>query len=116
MTTTEQHTNCLRCGRRLTSARSRATGYGPTCRRHVRTAAQTVDLSTWKPDAVAKATELIEDGAILPLRGRIFLAVSADGAAPHRTAPTGHCTCPAGLKGEHRCYHGMAAQILSLAA
>lgn len=105
---TTHHTNCLRCGRTLTSAKSQATGYGPTCARHIRRA--TVDLTDYKPHQISSARELIEDGAIVPLRSVVFVAVSTDGTETYRTAPTG-CTCPAGLKGA-RCYHQLAARML----
>ncbi|MFE9448305.1 DUF6011 domain-containing protein [Streptomyces sp. NPDC006739] len=106
--TTHQHTNCLRCGRTLTSAKSQATGYGPTCARHIRHAQ--VDATDYKPHQITSARELIEDGAIIPLRSIVFIAVSTDGTETYKTAPTG-CTCPAGLKGS-RCYHQLAARML----
>ena len=106
--TTTTHTNCLRCGRTLTSARSMATGYGPKCAAHIRHS--TVDLADYKAHQVASAKELIEDGAIIPLRSVVFIAVSTDGTETYKTAPTG-CTCPAGLKGS-RCYHQLAARML----
>ncbi|MFM9629383.1 DUF6011 domain-containing protein [Streptomyces galilaeus] len=102
------HTNCLRCGRTLTSAKSMAAGYGPRCARHIRTAQ--VDLTDYKPHQVQSARELIEDGAIVPLRSVIFITVSTDGTETYRTAPTA-CTCKAGLKGT-RCYHQLAARLL----
>lgn len=105
---TTHHTNCLRCGRTLRTAKSQATGYGPTCARHIRRAA--VDLTDYKPHQVASARELIEDGAIVPLRSVVFVAVSTDGTETYRTAPTA-CTCKAGLKGT-RCYHQLAARML----
>jgi hypothetical protein len=106
--TTHQHTNCLRCGRRLTSAKSCATGYGAKCAAKVRNAP--VDLTDYKPHQITSARELIEDGAIIPLRSFIFITVSTDGTETYRTAPTG-CTCPAGVKGS-RCYHQLAARLL----
>jgi ribosomal protein L37E len=108
MQNTTTHTNCLRCGRTLTSAKSQATGYGPTCARHIRNAH--VELTDYKPHQIASARELIEDGAIIPLRSVVFIAVSTDGTETYKTAPTG-CTCPAGLKGA-RCYHQLAARML----
>ncbi|KUN03161.1 hypothetical protein AQI95_24705 [Streptomyces yokosukanensis] len=104
------HTNCLRCRRTLTSAKSQATGYGPTCARHIRHAEQTVNATDYKAHQVASARELIEDGAIVPLKSVVFIAVSTDGTETYKTAPTG-CTCPAGLKGS-RCYHQLAARML----
>ncbi|MFF3151827.1 DUF6011 domain-containing protein [Streptomyces sp. NPDC057910] len=109
--TTSQYSNCIRCGRHLTSAKSRAIGYGPTCARKIRTATTFVSSRTdYSPDQVDSACQLIEDGGILPLRSVIFLTVSTDGTELHRTAPTG-CNCKAGLKGG-RCYHQLAARML----
>ncbi|WP_406156955.1 DUF6011 domain-containing protein [Streptomyces canus] len=106
--TTHHHTNCLRCGRALTSTKSMATGYGPKCAAKVRNTI--VDLTDYKPHQIASARELIADAAIIPLRSVIFIAVSTDGTETYRTAPTG-CNCPAGLKGS-RCYHQLAARML----
>ena len=107
-TTTHQHTNCLRCGRTLRTAKSQAAGYGPTCARHIRRAQ--VDLADYKPHQITSARELIEDGAIIPLRSVVFIAVSTDGTETYKTAPTA-CSCPAGVKGS-RCYHQLAARML----
>ena len=107
-TTTHQHTNCLRCGRALRTAKSQALGYGAKCAAKVRNAA--VDLTDYKPHQIASARELIADAAIIPLRSVIFIAVSSDGTETYRSAPTA-CNCPAGLKGS-RCYHQLAARML----
>jgi hypothetical protein len=64
-------------------------------------------------DQAAKAVELIEDNAIHPLRGRIWLAVSTDGSRIHRCTSDA-CTCEAGSKGR-RCYHQLAARALEVA-
>ncbi|MFJ9214211.1 DUF6011 domain-containing protein [Streptomyces sp. NPDC102264] len=108
MASTETHTNCLRCGRKLTSPRSIAAGYGPTCGRHIRRA--TVDLSEYKPHQIASARDLIEDAAIIPLRGHVFTTISTDGTETYLTHPT-NCTCPAGRQAV-RCYHQLAARLL----
>ena len=97
---------CTKCHRVL--RRPSADGYGPKCRAKVRRAA--VDTADYKAHQVASARELIEDGAIIPLRSVVFLVVSTDGTEIHRTAPTG-CNCAAGLKGS-RCYHQLAARML----
>lgn len=102
------HTNCLRCGRTLTSTKSQALGYGPTCARHIRNTK--VELADYKAHQVQSARELIEDGAIVPLRSVVFIAVSTDGTETYKTAPNA-CSCPAGLKGS-RCYHQLAARML----
>ncbi|WP_405531520.1 DUF6011 domain-containing protein [Streptomyces avidinii] len=111
------HSNCLRCGRVLRNAKSIAAGYGPTCTRKVRAAAKAEIIATYKPHQIEKAEELIEQGALVPLRGRrhIFLAISSDGTETYRTHRAA-CNCKAGLKGHHVCKHRIAAHILSLAA
>ncbi|MDH6116878.1 hypothetical protein ABH930_000297 [Kitasatospora sp. GAS204A] len=109
------HTHCLRCGRTLKSATSQARGRGRHCAAKVRRAAVVVDLSAYKPAQIASAQELIEDAAIIPIRGnRIYRSVSSDGSELYLTAVTGHCNCPAGLRGT-RCYHVAAAQLLAAA-
>lgn len=105
MTATEPQ-RCTKCHRVL--RRPSADGYGPKCRAKVRRAE--VDTADYKAHQVASARELIEDGAIIPLRSVVFLVVSTDGTEIHRTAPTG-CNCKAGLKGT-RCYHVLAARML----
>jgi len=105
---TTHHTNCLRCGRKLTSTKSTATGYGPKCAAHIRHSA--ADTTDYKAHQITSARELIEDGAIVPLRSVVFIAVSTDGTETYKTAPTA-CNCPAGLKGS-RCYHQLAARLL----
>lgn len=89
----------------------------PTCTRKVRAAAKAEIIATYKPHQIEKAEELIEQGALVPLRGRrhIFLAISSDGTETYRTHRAA-CNCKAGLKGHHVCKHRIAAHILSLAA
>jgi hypothetical protein len=111
--TTHQHTNCLRCGRALRSAKSTATGYGPTCTRKVKAAAVT-QATSFKPAQIAKAVELIEQGGVIPLRRNVFRTVSSDGTRSYLTAPQA-CNCAAGLKGKHMCFHRIAAQIVTAA-
>ena len=101
---------CLRCGRALTSAASVSRGYGRTCSAKIKAAAGTADLLGFKAAQLASATELIEDGAIVPLRRTVFTVVSSDGTETYLSHPT-NCTCPAGIKG-HRCYHMAAARML----
>lgn len=112
---TETQANCLRCGRTLTSAASITAGYGPTCRAKVAAGANAADLTDFKPAQVTSALELIEDGAILPIRTGIYRSVSTDGTELYLTAVTGQCNCPAGLRST-RCYHAAAARILAPAA
>ena len=101
---------CARCHRPLTSTKSIAAGQGRTCTKRTRQEAAGAGI---KPATVAKAQELIEQGGIVPLRGRrVFEVVSSDGSATYKTAPQA-CTCPAGIKGRHVCYHRVAAILLA---
>lgn len=108
------HTHCLRCHRPLHTQQSRTRGYGPKCAR--RNDAQV--MSAFKPEQIAAAFQLIDDGAIIPLRpGRVWLTVSTDGQSIHRTARNA-CTCPAGVKKSRNpnataCYHTAAVAILA---
>lgn len=108
------HTNCLRCGRTLTSQTSKSRGYGRTCGAKVRQAATVIDLAEYKQAQIESARELIEDGAIVQLRPRVFRSVSSDGSELYLTAITGQCNCPAGLRST-RCYHSAAARMLAAA-
>lgn len=104
------HTHCTRCGRPLRSTTSRTRGYGAHCGRIIRTTATTA--TTYKPEQIEAAIELIEDGGIHTLRpGRVWLTISTDGTATHRTAHNA-CTCKAGLRGAN-CYHRAAVHLLA---
>lgn len=100
---------CTRCGRKLTAARSVALGRGPRCEAKAQAAAK---VTSEKPEQVAKALELLADGAVETLRpGRVWLVVASSGVDTYRTAPTA-CTCPAGVRGR-RCYHEIAVSLLA---
>lgn len=115
-TTAALDTKCTRCGRKLTSAKSIAAGYGPTCKAKIAAAAaKIVILARFKAAQVAKAEELIADGGIVAIRARrVFRAVSTSGTGTYLTAPQA-CNCAAGLKAKHACYHRIAATILAAA-
>lgn len=109
--TTATTAKCLRCGRALRSAASIAAGVGPTCGRKIRTAAKT---TSHKPAQVAKAVELIELGAIVPLKTRhtpVFRAVSSKGDRVYLVAQQA-CTCDAGVRGR-ACYHRLAVELIA---
>ncbi|MFB7113491.1 hypothetical protein [Streptomyces sp. NPDC056291] len=109
--TTTEPTRCLRCRRPLRVPSQ--DGYGPRCRAKLRRAARTE--ATHPQWQVTKAAELLELGAVVPLRqNRIFLVVSDDGSEVYRTAATGQCNCPAGLRSV-RCYHAVAAELVAAA-
>lgn len=115
-TTTQQTATCLRCGRKLSAASSVKAGYGRHCAKKVREAAKAEVVAQYKPHQVAKAEELIEQGGIVAIRGRrVFQVVASDGASTYKTHRAA-CTCKAGIKAKHACYHRIAAHILSLAA
>ncbi|MFF8901693.1 DUF6011 domain-containing protein [Streptomyces lydicus] len=114
MNTNQQTGTCLRCHRPLTSPRSIANGYGPTCARRIRAAANTADLTPYDARQLDSARELIEDAAIIPLRSQVFTVVSTDGTETYLAHPAA-CTCPAGLKARpdrRPCYHTAAARML----
>ncbi len=112
--TAPQTSKCLRCGRTLTSAASIARGYGRTCGAHIRHAAATAE---GKPEQLAKATELIEQGGIVPTsRPALYLAVSSDGAVTYLVDQIEQsCTCRAGQR-SLRCYHLIAADLVNAPA
>lgn len=104
---------CTRCGRKLTSVRSIASGYGRGCKAKIAAAAKVVELVDFKPAQVESARELIEDAAIVQIRRNVWRSVSTNGSEMYLTARQA-CTCPAGLK-EKRCYHRAAVAILAAA-
>ncbi|MEU2487084.1 hypothetical protein ABZ593_21055 [Streptomyces sp. NPDC012617] len=112
--TTPHPTRCLKCRRIL--RKPSPDGLGPKCRRMVRRAARLNPPAAFKPYQLNKAVELLEMGGLVPLRSnRVFLAVSDDGSEVYRTAATGQCNCPAGLRANSPCYHGAAAHLLATA-
>lgn len=79
-TGTVQATRCLGCGRPLTSASSIASRRGPVCHARVIAAASTARLDGYKPEAIDKAADLIEQAAIVPTsRPGLYTTVSSDG-------------------------------------
>jgi hypothetical protein len=105
--------NCQDCGRRIWAPASVAVRRGSGCRAKVRKAAKTVDA---KPEQIAKAAELIDDGGIVPTsRPGVYAATSSDGTTIYVVnLPDQTCTCPAGQHGRY-CYHLAAATILHIA-
>lgn len=105
---------CTRCGRTLRSAQSIAAGMGRTCKAKVAKAAELAAVA-YKPFQVAKATELVELGAIVRTRFAVYTAVSSRGDATYTVnAALRTCTCPAGEK-HVACYHLAAAEMLTAA-
>lgn len=103
---------CTRCRATLKSPASVKRGMGAHCARMDRRE-KAAAAAGFKPATLAKARDLIADGGIVPVRGRrIFRAVSSDGTATYLTAPQG-CTCKAGLRGKHLCFHRAAATLLA---
>ncbi|MFD6935251.1 hypothetical protein ACFWAP_03715 [Streptomyces goshikiensis] len=107
--TQHQPQRCVKCRRVL--KKPSPDGLGPKCRRAVRKT--TREIQGFKPERVEAARELIEDGGIVPIRGRhVFKTVSSDGTALYLSAREA-CNCPAGLKALHPCFHRVAAHILA---
>ena len=111
---TMQATRCQRpgCGHRIWSAQSERTGYGSDCRTRVHLAERLAARHDgFKPEQVARAVQLIEDGAIVPSGvPALFVCVSSDGTRRYFTSLV-HCTCDARVT----CYHQVAASILTAA-
>jgi hypothetical protein len=95
MTGTTEHEKCIKCGRRLYCAKSRARGYGWGCWRRIRAARKLAALVNFTRQQIADAIEIIEDAAIVPgtVPG-LFHAVSSDGTGIYQ-ATAGTCSCPA---------------------
>lgn len=116
ITTAGHEHRCLRpgCGRKLTSAKSVAAGYGPVCLRKIRAAAIAEAREGFSPAQCDKADELIRDGGIVAQDRGLYVAVSSRGDATYSTDGFS-CTCPAGAK-DRLCYHELAAKILDVAS
>lgn len=100
------HAACGRCGRKLTTAKSIATGYGPTCARKV-----AADVAGYSPEQTAKAVRLVAAGAVVRVPSRRFHALhEVRGAyATYRTTTT-DCTCQ-GAAEHGGCYHQLAVRL-----
>jgi hypothetical protein len=108
MNRAEGHSHCLRCGRRLYSAASRAAGFGSGCRAKIRAAAKVADLAAWTGRQLEQARELIEDAGIVPTgRPGVYRTVSTDGSAVYLTTAK-WCGCPASKE----CYHRAAVAVM----
>jgi len=96
-----EHQHCIKCGRRLRCATSKARGYGWGCWRIVRAARKLAALAAFTAKQVEDAAELIEDAAIIPTAlATVFRTVSSDGTKVYLTTRNG-CTCPA----RRECFH-----------
>jgi hypothetical protein len=110
-TITATQTRCLRCGRKLTATKG---AYGPKCAAKIRQAALAEAREGFTPEQCDKADELIRDGGIVAQAAGLYAAVSSKGTGTYAT--DGHsCTCPAGAK-DRRCYHRLAARVLTIAS
>lgn len=100
---------CLRCGRKI-----KAGSYGRVCAAKIRQAQLDEARSAFTDSQQAKADELIKDGGIILLDSGLYEAVSSRGDATYAT--DGHsCSCRAGA-GDRRCYHLLAARVLTIAS
>lgn len=103
-------TKCRRCHRTLTAKASRTAGIGPACARR-ELAGKLARFHGWQ---VAKAREVVELGAVVPLsRKGIFGVVSSDGTTTYIVDTREQsCTCRAAMHGL-ACYHIPAALLLA---
>ena len=99
ITTTEHENRCLRCGRKLRSARSIAASYGPGCAAKIRQAAREHALDGLNAKQAADATEIAADGgAVETNRKGVWQVTSGDGSQVYLTTADGHCNCKWGLR------------------
>ena len=113
---------CRRCGRQLKSSKSQAREYGRDCLKlqHKEDAVNALADLGVKPDTIRKATEDLEDGAVLDIRqtndyGRpLYDVVSSAGDTIYRTTSE-ECTCDAGIFSQYLCRHRVAVMIAMVA-
>lgn len=110
MATTAHTVTCKRCGRPLTSKKSRAAEYGPTCARIVR--AETADYS---PEQTAKAFRLVTGGGVTRIPSRNYRLYAVQGTYGTYQTDGIDCTC-AGAREHGTCYHVEAVRIHLAAA
>lgn len=71
-------------------------------------------MPAYSPTQTDKAYEAIQDGAVLPLDGHLFVVVSSNGNGRYLVnTELGTCTCPAGENGRP-CYHQLAAEMMQV--
>lgn len=111
---------CGRCGRKLSSARSRKLGFGEECWRRMRAAVAALRLEVrenkigaFKPHQIDSALELISDGGVAHIGDYVFETVSLDGLERYATTIF-ECTCPTGERGDS-CYHQAAVLVFEAA-
>ena len=103
------HEHCLRCGRKLHCAASRARGYGWGCWARIRVVRKLAELVSYTRQQVDRAVELIEDAAVIPTAmATVFRTVSSDGLRVYLTTRNG-CTCPASKE----CFHRAAVLMVT---
>ncbi|MCK9898126.1 DUF6011 domain-containing protein [Frankia sp. AgB32] len=106
MTATETATRCRRCNRKLTGAKSIASGYGPTCAKRM-----TADTADFTPEQVAKALQVIADGGVARIPSKHFHGLHmVRGTYREYHASTTDCGCAAGQEGR-LCYHVAAVRL-----
>ena len=105
---------CERCHRRLNACsyeRRRFGNLGRSC--YARRARAVRALYASRNAAASRAAELIELGALIPMKRPGFYRVpSADGRSAYTTCSRG-CTCPAGIHAK-LCKHSVAAAVLTV--
>jgi hypothetical protein len=101
MTTTDtsHEARCLRCGRKLSAAKSVAASFGPGCLAAIRREAREHALDGLTAKQAAEATEIVADGGVVPSAHKgVWLAASGDGSQVYRATPGGQCNCKWGMR------------------
>jgi len=104
---------CIRCGRKLTSRKSIADGFGRECGRKVRASLVAVEQN-YSRMQIVKALDLIAARRIERDHAAtvgLFYVVCGSNASKYYATPRG-CTCKAAEHGR-RCYHLAAVEMLS---
>mgnify|MGYP001582811941 CR=1 FL=1 len=111
MATTETRCKNPKCNRVLRSAKSIATGYGPTCAKKI-----AADTAEFTPEQTAKALRVIQGGGVARVRGsKIGPLFQVAGTYQTYYANPFDCTCQ-GAADHGSCYHIEAVRLHLAAA
>lgn len=105
-------TRCQSCNRPLRAAKSIAAGRGPRC---AKLHSLEIALAAYTTDQIAKAIELVDDGAVVPSNRRTGMFTVVGSAGNTYLCTVNGCSCPAGAHGR-RCYHRAAVIAWELVA
>lgn len=116
MTTTQNteaahlHTNCIRCGRKLTAEVSQRRGFGPKCARTVK-AARFVTEQSYSAAQMAKVDDAIARSLVARTDTPTVFQITS-GSNRYYPTTTGRCDCKAAEFGR-ACWHLAVATVAS---